>query len=169
MNIDNILQSGEEEIYCTKYHWISLSPLILFLILLLISIFIEPFLFLFLLFVYVIYATISWLYYNNNIFIITNRRVIRTRGILGKDIVDRDLNSIEYIRTKSNLLGNILNYGTVYIALDKTTSRSTSIQNKSKQFILAKVPDTLLVKKLIDENIRKIKPLPSITSVSFSE
>lgn len=51
----------------------------------------------------------------NREYIITNRRVIQTNGLINKNVIDSSLEKVNDVRLTQSVLGRILNYGDVEI------------------------------------------------------
>lgn len=63
--------------------------------------------------VYAIAATVRWAHTE---LVLTNRRVVRKTGVFNVETKDIPLHQILNVNVKINLLGRILNYGTITIA-----------------------------------------------------
>lgn len=157
--LEKILRVEEELIYNENAHWINLLlPGALSIITILIAILIGDLtFFIIILFITLTFFGLYFLSYRNNKYIITSQRVIKTKGLLGKNIIDHDLASIEAIRIRTNFFSDILNFGEVLISREKNVSRSLSIQNRAKQMVFERVKNPLLFKNTIEEEIINLK------------
>jgi uncharacterized membrane protein YdbT with pleckstrin-like domain len=62
-------------------------------------------------------APIWWTYavWNNHKYVVTNRRVLQIKGVLGKEVVDASLDQINDVKTEQSLLGRMFNFGDVEV------------------------------------------------------
>jgi uncharacterized membrane protein YdbT with pleckstrin-like domain len=58
---------------------------------------------------------IDYLRWNNEQYIITDRRVIQIRGVLNKEVIDSSLEKINDVEMSQSWLGRIFNYGTIEV------------------------------------------------------
>jgi uncharacterized membrane protein YdbT with pleckstrin-like domain len=58
---------------------------------------------------------IDYLRWNNEQYIITDRRVIQVRGVLNKGVIDSSLEKINDVELSQSWLGRIFNYGTIEV------------------------------------------------------
>ena len=60
-------------------------------------------------------APIWWTYlvWNNHKYVVTNRRVLQLKGVLGKEVIDASLDQINDVKTDQSLLGRMFNFGDV--------------------------------------------------------
>jgi uncharacterized membrane protein YdbT with pleckstrin-like domain len=157
--LEKILRVEEERIYDESAHWINLLlPGIATIICILIAAFIGDLAFFsIVLLLALLFCGFNFLSWKNNRYIITTQRVIKTKGLFGKSVIDHDLASIEAIRISTDFFSYILNFGQVIISREKNISRSMSIQNRAKQMIFQRVANPLLFKNTIEEEIINIK------------
>jgi uncharacterized membrane protein YdbT with pleckstrin-like domain len=57
----------------------------------------------------------SYLQWRNHQFVVTNRRVVQIKGVLGKEVVDASLDQINDVRTDQSLFGRMFNFGDVEV------------------------------------------------------
>jgi uncharacterized membrane protein YdbT with pleckstrin-like domain len=57
----------------------------------------------------------SWQQWRNHKFVVTTRRVLQIKGVLGKEVVDAALDQINDVKTDQSLLGRMFNYGDVEV------------------------------------------------------
>lgn len=58
---------------------------------------------------------IDYLRWNNEQYIITDRRVIQVRGVLNKEVIDSSLEKINDVELSQSWLGRIFDYGTIEV------------------------------------------------------
>ena len=58
---------------------------------------------------------IDYMRWNNEQYIITDRRVIQVRGVFNKDVIDSSLDKINDVELSQSWLGRIFNYGTIEV------------------------------------------------------
>lgn len=58
---------------------------------------------------------LDYLRWNNDQYIVTDRRVIQVRGLLNKRVTDSSLEKINDVELRQSLIGRMLNFGTVRI------------------------------------------------------
>jgi membrane protein YdbS with pleckstrin-like domain len=58
---------------------------------------------------------LDYLRWNNDQYIVTDRRVIQVRGLLNKRVTDSSLEKINDVEMRQSLIGRMLNFGTVAI------------------------------------------------------
>jgi uncharacterized membrane protein YdbT with pleckstrin-like domain len=63
----------------------------------------------------VISALVDIVRWQNDEFVVTNRRVIRAHGVFNKHILDSSLNKINDVILQQSMLGRMFNYGTIKI------------------------------------------------------
>jgi uncharacterized membrane protein YdbT with pleckstrin-like domain len=56
-----------------------------------------------------------WLVWSNHKYVVTNRRVLQVKGVLGKEVVDASLDQINDVKTEQSLLGRMFNFGDVEV------------------------------------------------------
>jgi uncharacterized membrane protein YdbT with pleckstrin-like domain len=58
-----------------------------------------------------------WIYqvWTNHKFVVTTRRVLQIKGVLGKHVVDASLDQINDVKTDQSVFGRMLDYGTVEV------------------------------------------------------
>lgn len=123
--LDSLLGRNEQVVLKTHKHWIVLASSFLVSCLggLIISILVAltasltPFAWLGML---LWLLPISWfgldlLKWQNEQYIVTNRRVIQTEGIINKHVIDSSLEKVNDVVLEQSALGRILNYGKVEI------------------------------------------------------
>ena len=103
----------------------------------------SPTIFIFLVFTVPILLTALWaaLYYYAFECAVTNNRVIQKSGLIARNVVEMDMQSIESINVKQGIIGRIFGYGTVIIS-----GRGTGDVN----FLV--IPKPVAVRQLIDKN-----------------
>lgn len=87
---------------------------------------------------------LDWL---NNLFILTDFRIIKQRGIIGKQIMSIPITRIQDIKTSYSILGRIFGFGDLRI-------QSAGAFGEIK---FEKAPSPLKIKNLIANEIRKLK------------
>jgi uncharacterized membrane protein YdbT with pleckstrin-like domain len=63
----------------------------------------------------VISALVDIIRWQNDEFVVTNRRVIRASGVFNKNILDSSLSKINDVVLQQSMMGRIFNYGTIKI------------------------------------------------------
>jgi uncharacterized membrane protein YdbT with pleckstrin-like domain len=63
----------------------------------------------------VISALVDVVRWQNDEFVVTNRRVIRAHGVFNKNILDSSLNKINDVVLQQSMMGRMFNYGTIKI------------------------------------------------------
>jgi uncharacterized membrane protein YdbT with pleckstrin-like domain len=63
----------------------------------------------------VISMLVDWVRWNNEVFYVTNRRVIHCSGVLSKKVLDSSLSKINDVIMDQSVLGRVFNYGTIRI------------------------------------------------------
>jgi uncharacterized membrane protein YdbT with pleckstrin-like domain len=68
-------------------------------------------------FLIVPFIPIWWTYlvWTNHKYVVTNRRVLQVKGVLGKEVIDASLDQINDVKTEQSLLGRMFNYGDVHV------------------------------------------------------
>jgi len=56
-----------------------------------------------------------WLEYITSDFVVTNRRLIMKEGFFQRKMAETRLTAISHVSVSQNLIGQLLNYGTVFI------------------------------------------------------
>lgn len=87
---------------------------------------------------------LDWL---NNRLIVTNLKVARQRGIIGKTIMEIGLNQIQDIRVSFGILGRIFGFGTLEIESAGTFGK----------IIFRGIPSPRRMKRIINKEIEKLK------------
>jgi len=116
--LDSQMLPGEEVLFTTKLHWITfLFPIIMFIVAFVAYAYhpilqdLAYFIFLFA----IATGIITLLNYMFSEFAVTTRRVICQRGIIFRRSIAILLRQIETVDVQYNIIGSILNYGTVII------------------------------------------------------
>lgn len=91
--IHKYLTDNEHILYETTYHWIIFTSIFAIL-----TLFISPI-----------------IQFNTSEFCITNRRIVVKLGWINLRLTEMNLNKVESIEVDQNLLGRILDYGTISI------------------------------------------------------
>ncbi|MBI3358797.1 MAG: PH domain-containing protein [Nitrospirae bacterium] len=129
--VDSIIEPGEELLYRTNRHWIVFWPpaaVVFFGLMVLLGSNESQgvsasgsAMFLGALFFLSIYLREQFSEYA-----VTNRRIINKRGIIQRDVVLFPLDRIQTVDVRQNIIGRLLNYGTVVIHTAATTHGTTA-------------------------------------------
>jgi uncharacterized membrane protein YdbT with pleckstrin-like domain len=57
----------------------------------------------------------TYLVWNSHKYVVTNRRVLQLKGVLGKEVVDASLDQINDVKTEQSLLGRMFDFGDVQV------------------------------------------------------
>ena len=57
----------------------------------------------------------DWLHWSNDLYVVTNRRIIQAQGVINKHIIDSSLEKINDVVLTQSVLGRILGYGDLEI------------------------------------------------------
>ncbi len=116
--IDNNLMVGEEVVYRAKHHWIIFQwPIFLFSVGLVISLVAGEFSYLIMGVVLAILTSIpSLIVFKTSEFGVTNKRVIVKIGWIQRHSLETLLTKVEAIQVNQEILGRILNYGSITIS-----------------------------------------------------
>jgi uncharacterized membrane protein YdbT with pleckstrin-like domain len=57
----------------------------------------------------------TYLVWDNHKYVVTNRRVLQLKGVLGKEVVDASLDQINDVKTEQSLLGRMFDFGDVEV------------------------------------------------------
>jgi uncharacterized membrane protein YdbT with pleckstrin-like domain len=62
-------------------------------------------------------APIWWTYlvWTNQKYVVTSRRVLQVKGVLGKEVIDASLDQINDVKTEQSLLGRMFDFGDVEV------------------------------------------------------
>jgi uncharacterized membrane protein YdbT with pleckstrin-like domain len=132
MSIEYLLEQlaqNERVLLSTRQHWIFLVRTVVVAALVFIGILVlvllldfswakdtswVPYLYLFLLLpgVLIVWRTLQWL---QKVYVITNRRVARVKGVLNKNVKDSGLEKVNDIVLSQSVFGRLLNYGSIKI------------------------------------------------------
>ncbi len=116
--IDNNLMVGEEVVYRAKHHWIIFQwPIFLLSVGLVISLVAGEFSYLIMGVVLAILTSIpSLIVFKTSEFGVTNKRVIVKIGWIQRHSLETLLTKVEGIQVNQEILGRILNYGSITIS-----------------------------------------------------
>ncbi len=131
--LENLMGKNEQIVLMTRQHWITIVGALLvngFFVLLLLGIgvvlsgmltFLGP-LFWIPLAVTGVLALVplwrllsDWLHWSNDLYVVTNRRIIQAQGVINKHIIDSSLEKINDVVLTQSALGRILGYGDLEI------------------------------------------------------
>jgi uncharacterized membrane protein YdbT with pleckstrin-like domain len=124
--IATLLGRNEQIVFLTRRHWIVLASSFLVnglisLVIIAICVFLAStvlplaWLGLLLLALPLVSFAIAFLKWWNEQYIVTNRRVIQTDGIVNKHVIDSSLEKVNDVVLEQSALGRVFNYGTVEI------------------------------------------------------
>ena len=128
--LEDLLGKNEQMVLTTRQHWITIVGALLvngFLVLLLLgigvisSLFLGPFAWIGLAVVGIIalvplWRLVSdWLHWMNDLYVVTNRRIIQAQGIINKHVIDSSLEKINDVVLTQSALGRMLGYGDLEI------------------------------------------------------
>ena len=128
--LENLMGKNEKIVLATRQHWITIVGALLingFLVLLLLgigvlsSLFLGPFAWIGLGVVGIIalvplWRLVSdWLHWLNDLYVVTNRRIIQAQGIINKHVIDSSLEKINDVVLTQSALGRMLGYGDLQI------------------------------------------------------
>jgi uncharacterized membrane protein YdbT with pleckstrin-like domain len=57
----------------------------------------------------------TYLVWTNQKYVVTNRRVLQIKGVLGKEVIDASLDQINDVKTEQSLLGRMFDFGDVEV------------------------------------------------------
>jgi uncharacterized membrane protein YdbT with pleckstrin-like domain len=128
--LEDLMGKNEQIVLITRPHWITIVGALLingFLVLLLLgigvlsSLFLGPLAWIGLAVVGVIalvplWRLVSdWLHWLNDLYVVTNRRIIQAQGIINKHVIDSSLEKINDVVLTQSALGRMLGYGDLQI------------------------------------------------------
>jgi uncharacterized membrane protein YdbT with pleckstrin-like domain len=131
--LENLMGKNEKIVFTTRQHWITIVGSLLvnsFLSLLLIGIgvavsllaaFLGPFAWLPIAAMAVVCVAplwrlfSDWLHWWNDIYVVTNRRIIQAQGVINKHVIDSSLEKINDVVLSQSALGRLLGYGDLEI------------------------------------------------------
>jgi len=125
--VEKLLAQGEQVVFVTRRHWITLLPVILVdlgIVIVVIALSVAgtlllqlpwSLLVLILLVVPLVHFLIRLAIWRGEQYIVTTRRVIDVRGILNKYVSDSSLEMVNDVVLQQSLLGRLLDYGDVRI------------------------------------------------------
>lgn len=128
--LEDLMGKNEKIVLTTRPHWITIVGALLingFLVLLLLgigglsSMFLGPLAWIGLAVVGVIalvplWRLVSdWLHWLNDLYVVTNRRIIQAQGIINKHVIDSSLEKINDVVLTQSALGRMLGYGDLEI------------------------------------------------------
>lgn len=131
--LENLMGKNERIVFTTRQHWITIVGSLLansFLALLLLGIgivvsvlatFLGPLAWLpiavmALLCIAPLWRLVSdWLHWWNDIYLVTNRRIIQAQGVINKHVIDSSLEKINDVVLSQSALGRMLGYGDLEI------------------------------------------------------
>ena len=123
--IDSLMGRNEKIVFIDRQHWLVLAWALLVDVL--VAVFIvaaavilaglnDKLVFLIVLVVFpVVHFVVRYLYWYNEQYLVTNRRVIRIRGVINKHVSDSSLEKVNDVVLEQSIVGRILGYGTVQI------------------------------------------------------
>jgi uncharacterized membrane protein YdbT with pleckstrin-like domain len=143
--VQKLLATNEKEVFRTHRHFFtvfgSLLKETIVLVACIVGVFLvrtyatDPFFFYIGIAVVALLAILSAfrdvLVWQSNEYIVTNRRVIHSRGIFSKNILDSSLNKINDVVLQQSMMGRLFNYGTIKIltATDEVINLLDNIRN----------------------------------------
>lgn len=92
-------------------------------------------------------AVVVYLEWVNNRLVVTNLKVTRQRGIIGKTIVEIELNQIQDIKISFGILGRIFGFGTIEIESAGTFGK----------VVFQGIPSPESVKNKVEKEVHKIR------------
>ena len=128
--LEDLMGKNEKIVLTTRQHWITIVGALLvngFLVLLLLGIGVISSLFLgplgwIAIAVTGIIALVplwrlvsDWLHWWNDIYVVTNRRIIQSQGVINKHVIDSSLEKINDVVLSQSMLGRMLGYGNLEI------------------------------------------------------
>ena len=169
------LKNDEKVFLITRLHWLHLSiPLLITLAVAAVCVFIGSFALLIIIpvLIYFIYKYVDW---RNNIWVVTNFRVIDEKGVISYSSKESPLDKINNVSYSQSLIGKIFGFGDVQIQTAAEVG-STTYRNVSKPGILK---DTITrmqeeyksyhVKKHAEELAESISSAGTADSVSIAD
>ena len=128
--LEDLMGKNEKIVLTTRQHWITIVGALLvngFLVLLLLGIGVISSLFLgplgwIAIAVTGIIALVplwrlvsDWLHWSNDLYVVTNRRIIQAQGVINKHVIDSSLEKINDVVLTQSALGRMLGYGDLEI------------------------------------------------------
>lgn len=125
--LESLMSENERAVFITRRHWVTLVPgLALHVLMALVVIAIAVFVYLhekqplaLLILVLILYPIIrilvAILRWKNEMFVVTNRRVIEVRGVYSKYVADSALEKVNDVVLYQSAMGRLYNYGDVEI------------------------------------------------------
>jgi uncharacterized membrane protein YdbT with pleckstrin-like domain len=128
--LEDLMGKNEQIILTTRQHWIMVIGALLvngFFVLLLLGIgvallFLVPVLGWIPLALAGVFSLIplwrlaaDWLHWQNDMYVVTNRRIIQAQGVINKHVIDSSLEKINDVVLTQSALGRMLNYGNLEI------------------------------------------------------
>ncbi len=124
--VETLMGQNERMLYLTRQHWIVLLPRILLdgvlaIAIVVLSLVAAPFVMGLSVFINVllllplIHFLMKFFVWVNEVYIITNRRVVQVEGVVNKHVIDSSLEKVNDVVLTQSVVGRALNYGNVEI------------------------------------------------------
>jgi uncharacterized membrane protein YdbT with pleckstrin-like domain len=131
--LEGLLSSGEEILYMTRQHWLSLfgnllvNSLLLIAIIALVAAVSPPTLLIILALVSLVLVLANMIIrivkWSSNKFVVTNRRVIHVIGALNKSVSSTQLEDISDTRIQQSVFGRMLGYADITVLTSSEAGR----------------------------------------------